>query len=150
MFSLWLDYPSFTEEVEIVKRTTVDAETGINPVINREEIIDFQKLVRRVPVADNVIDYAVRVVNATRRGSEHADEKINEWIRWGAGPRASQYLILGAKTRAILDGRYAPSIEDVRAVALPVLRHRIVTNFNAEADGIGTPEIVQRLLSEKE
>ncbi len=146
MFSLWLDYPSFTEEVDIVKRTTIDAETEIKPVISREEIMDFQKLVRRVPVADNLIDYAVRIVNATRRGSEHADEKINEWIRWGAGPRASQFLILGAKVRSILHNRYTPELEDIRYLALPVLRHRIVTSFNAEAEGLTAQNIIDYLL----
>jgi MoxR-like ATPase len=146
MFSLWLDYPSFQEEIEIVKKTTIDAEPEITPVIKQEEIIEFQRLVRRVPVADNVIDYAVRIVNATRRQSQYADEKINEWIRWGAGPRASQFLILGAKVRAILHNRYTPELDDIRYLALPVLRHRIVTSFNAEAEGVTTERIVQYLL----
>jgi MoxR-like ATPase len=147
MFSLWLDYPKFGEEVDIVKQTTGELEPSIRPVIKQQEILDFQKLVRRVPVSDNVIDYTVRIVNATRRGAEYADDKINEWIRWGAGPRASQYLILGAKVRAILHNRYTPELEDIRYLALPVLRHRIVTSFNAEAEGVSTRQIVEYLLN---
>ena len=147
MFSLWLDYPSFSEEVDIVKQTTGELEPSTKPVIKQQEILEFQKLVRRVPVSDNVIDYTVKIVNATRRGSEYADDKINEWIRWGAGPRASQYLILGAKVRAVLHNRYTPELEDIRYLALPVLRHRIVTSFNAEAEGVSTKQIVEYLLN---
>jgi len=146
MFSLWLDYPDFKDEIEIVKQTTVDTEIEMKPVISREDILKFQTLVRRVPVSDNVINYAVRIVNATRNGSEYSDEKINEWIRWGAGPRASQFLILGAKVRAILHNRYTPDLSDIRHLALPVLRHRIVTSFSAEAEGVSTQNIVEYLL----
>lgn len=142
MFSLWLDYPSFEEEVEIVKNTTVDFEAKLNPQVKKEDIIEFQKLLRRVPVADNIIDFAVRLVTATRSSDKLADEKINEWIRWGAGPRASQYLILGAKVRAILNKRYTPDVEDVKALALPVLRHRLVTSYNAEAEGVDVNQII--------
>ena len=145
MFSLWLDYPSFEQEVEIVKRTTVEDQPPLKPVIRKNEILDFQQLIRKVPVADNVVEFAVKLVNLTRPGS-NSDEKINEWIRWGAGPRASQNLILGAKVRALLYGRFTPDIEDVRRLALPVLRHRLVTSYSAEAEGLGTKEIVDYLL----
>ncbi|MFQ5649710.1 MAG: AAA family ATPase [bacterium] len=146
MFNLWVDYPSRDEEVEIVKSTTSAYEANVNAMLNAEEILKLQKLVRRVPVADQVIDYAVALVRKTRPTYTHAPEFVREWIRWGAGPRASQYLILAAKTRAILSGRPTPEIEDVKATARPVLRHRLVTNFNAEAEGVGTVDIVNRLL----
>ncbi len=142
MFSLWLDYPSYEEEVEIVKQTTVDMAINLEPVINKKDILEFQNLVRRVPVAENVIDYTVRLVTASRSGSQSIDEKINEWIRWGAGPRASQYLILGAKVRSILHNRYTPEIEDIDYLALPVLRHRIAPSYSAEAEGIDVEQIV--------
>ncbi len=146
MFNLWLDYPSGEEEVEIVKATTSMQVPQLGHVLGRKEILSYQDLVRRVPVADNVISYAVNVVMKTRPRHPAAPEFIRNWLSWGAGPRASQYLILGAKTRAILDGRFTPEIEDVRAVVGPVLRHRIVPNFNAEADGVSAIQIVERLL----
>ncbi|MCD6374491.1 MAG: AAA family ATPase [Caldisericaceae bacterium] len=146
MFSLWLDYPTFDQEVEIVKRTTVEDLQALQPVVHKQDILEFQKLVRKVPVADNVVEFAVKLVNLSRPG-DGADEKINEWIRWGAGPRASQYLILGAKVRALLHNRFTPEIEDVRQIALPVLRHRLVTSYSAEAEGVGTREIVDYLLN---
>ncbi|RLD16968.1 AAA family ATPase [candidate division KSB1 bacterium] len=145
MFSLWLNYPTFEQEIEIVKRTTVEEPGNLKPVIKKSEILEFQKLIRRVPVADNVVEFAVKLVSLTRPG-ENSDPKINEWIRWGAGPRASQNLILGAKVRALLYNRFTPEIEDIRHLALPVLRHRLVTSYNAEAEGIGTKEIVDYLL----
>jgi MoxR-like ATPase len=111
-----------------------------------KEISALQQLVRKVPVSDHVVDYAIKLVRATRRNEAGVADYITNWVTWGAGPRASQYLILGAKTRAILDGRYTPSVEDVKAVAKPVLRHRIVTSFNAEADGVGTMEIIEKLM----
>ena len=114
--------------------------------MSASEVIAHQQLVRRVPVSDNVISYAVDLVTKTRPSSDDAPKFIQEWVRWGAGPRASQYLILGAKTRAILSGRHMPDIDDVRAVARPVLRHRLVTNFNAEAEGVSTVTIVDKLL----
>jgi MoxR-like ATPase len=120
----------------------------LNVILGAEDIITLQDLVRRVPVADNVIQYAVNMVSRTRPGYDGAPKYIEDWISWGAGPRASQYLILGAKTRAILDGRPTPDIEDVRAAAKPVLRHRLVTNFNAEADGVGTVDIIEKLLKD--
>ena len=142
MFSLWLDYPTYEQEVEIVKQTTVDMDINLDPVLNKKDILEFQNLVRRVPVAENVIDYAVKLVTSSRSGSHWADEKINEWIRWGAGPRASQYLILGAKVRSILHNRYTPEIEDIDYLALPVLRHRIAPSYSAEAEGIDVKQIV--------
>jgi MoxR-like ATPase len=146
MFNIWLDYPSEKEEIEIVKSTTSMYAPALGHILGRNEILAFQELVRKVPVADNVIAYAVNVVMKTRPNHPAAPEFIKNWISWGAGPRASQYLILGAKTRAILDGRFTPEIDDVRKVVGPVLRHRIVPNFNAEADGVSTIQIVERLL----
>jgi MoxR-like ATPase len=148
MFNLWLDYPSHQEEAEIVRTTTSLHEPTPGHVLSGEEILRFQDLVRRVPVADNVIEFAVRLSTGTRPKSELAPKFIRDWLSWGAGPRASQFLILGAKTRSLLTGRHTPDIDDVRMMAVPVLRHRIVPNFNAEADGISALEIVQRLVRE--
>ena len=147
MLSLWLDYPLFEEEVEIVTTTTSKYDATIEKVLSAKEIIELQELVRSVPVASNVVEYAVKLVNLTRPGNSNAPDYIKHWIRWGAGPRASQYLILGAKARAIIHGRYTPDIEDVKALAIPVLRHRLVTSFNAEAEGISTVQIVEKLVS---
>lgn len=147
MFNLWLDYPSRTEEIEIVKTTTSSYAIELRCVLNAEEIIFFQELVRRVPVADNVIEFAVDLVGKTRPNGNRTPDFIKNWLSWGAGPRASQYLILGAKAKAILDGRASPEIDDVRKMAGPVLRHRIVTNFNAEADGVNQIQIIEKLLS---
>ncbi len=146
MFNLWLDYPSSAEELEIVKTTTSMYAPQLNHVLGSEDIILYQDLVRRVPVADNVVSYAVNLVARTRPDSPTAPQFIKDWLSWGAGPRASQYLVLGAKTLAILEGRHTPDIEDVRKVAGPVMRHRIVTNFNAEADGVTPIKIVEKLL----
>jgi MoxR-like ATPase len=148
MFNLWLDYPSREEEELIVKNTTSPLVARLDEVLSGEDIQFFQELVRRVPVADNVIAFAVDLVTRTRPTEEGAPQYIKDWLRWGAGPRASQYLILGAKTRAILGGRPMPDIDDVRAVARPVLRHRLVTNFSAEADGVSAVQIIDRLLGE--
>jgi MoxR-like ATPase len=148
MFNIWLDYPSFKEEVEIVKTTTVSQSPDIKKVINAQEIIDFQELVRRVPVSDNVVEFAVKLVRATRPAESNI-QYVKDYISYGAGPRASQYLILGAKSRAALSGRFSPEIDDVKAVAASVLRHRIVTNFSAEADNMAPTEIVKKLLTEK-
>lgn len=144
MFNLWLDYPSFEEEIKIIKSTTSSYKAVLNKIISAEDIIRIQELVRRVPVSDNVIEYAVKFVGYTRPAGNAPDD-IKSLINWGAGPRASQYLILAAKTRAILDGRFTPDIEDVRKSLLPVLRHRIIPNFNAEAEGINSPEIIGRI-----
>lgn len=144
MFNIWLDYPSAREEVDIVKSTTTEFIPVIEKVLSSKDLLSFQDLIRRVPVADNVIEYAVRLVSATRPVNG-ALPFIKDWISWGAGPRASQYLILGAKSRAAILGKYTPDIDDVRAVAVPVLRHRIVTNFAAEADNIMPDQIVRKL-----
>ena len=145
MFNILIDYPTHEEEVSIVKVTTAHKESKLNQVISREEILKFQDLVRRVPVADNVIEYAVNLVSATRPG-ENAQDFINEWVDWGAGPRASQFLILGAKAKAILDGRPTADIDDVKSLSLPVLRHRVLPNFNAEAEGIDSVKIINELI----
>jgi MoxR-like ATPase len=148
MFNIMIDYPSESEERDIVKTTTTIQEWKLEHVLSGEDIVGLQRLARRVPVSDHVIDYSVRLARATRPGRDGVPDYIRNWVSWGAGPRASQYLILGAKTKAVLDGRYTPSTEDVRYIAKPVLRHRIVTSFNAEADGVGTSEIVDRLLDD--
>lgn len=147
MFNVKLDYPSFAEEVNIVRSTTLEQMTAVAHVMTAHQIIAAQQLVRRIPVADNVLEYAVRLVHATRPGAE-ASKRVNDFLSYGAGPRASQYLILGAKARAALSGRPTPEIADVKAVAIPVLRHRIVTNYNAEAEGIGAETIIQELLDD--
>jgi MoxR-like ATPase len=148
MFNIWLDYPSSDEELRIVKSTTSLFTPDPRHVLTGEEIIGFQDLVRRVPVADEVIAYAVKLARRTRPKSNLAPQFIKDWLSWGAGPRASQYLILGAKTRAILSGRYTPDLQDVRSVAAATLRHRIVPNFNADADGVTAIDIVARLVDE--
>jgi MoxR-like ATPase len=146
MFSINLDYPSFEEEVMVVKNTTSDREVKLNSLLNSSEIIQYQKLIRRIPVADNVIEYAVKLVSKTRPNTSMAPENINNYIDWGAGPRASQNLILGAKVNAAINGKFSPDIEDVKAVAFPILRHRIVKNYKAEAEGITEEEIIKSLL----
>ncbi len=146
MFMIQLDYPSYAEEVSIVKNTTNDVRNQINEVISAEEILAFQHLVRRVPVTDHVIEYAVKLVHKTRPASELAVSETTNYLEWGAGPRASQALILAAKCNALLSGKYSPDVEDVKAIALPVLRHRIIRNFKAEAEGISVDDIISRLL----
>jgi MoxR-like ATPase len=145
MFNVLVDYPSEAEERQIVATTTSAYEAKLERVLGAADIMELQKLVRRVPVADHVVGYAVRLARATR-GRDGGPEFVRQWVSWGAGPRASQYLILGAKTRAVLLGRYAPGVEDVQAVAPAVLRHRIVTNFAAEAEGVKPERIIQDLL----
>ncbi len=146
MFNVWLTYPSLAAEISVVKNTTNEQKNLVTQVLTGEEIRLYQALVRKVPVADNVIEYAVRLVHKTRPHTELATADANQYLEWGAGPRASQYLILGAKCQALLRGKYSPDIEDVQAVALPVLRHRVVRNFKAEAEGITVDELVRRLL----
>lgn len=146
MFSLWLDYPSYKDEVEIVKNTTRATMATAEAVLSADEIRVFQQLVRQVPVADNVVEYAVALTGKTRPNTTGASPKANQYLEWGAGPRASQYLVLGAKCNALINGKFSPDIEDVRAVALPVLRHRIVRNFKAEAEGITVDQIIKDLL----
>ncbi len=145
MFNLMLDYPSYDEEIDIVKNTTVGKEVEVKAVLSPEEIVYFQQLVRRVPVPDNVYEYAVNLVAKTRPNTEKAHEWANRYLSWGAGPRASQYLIIGAKANALLNGKYAPDIEDVQRVAVPILRHRIIRNYTAEAEGISIERIVSEL-----
>ncbi len=145
MFNTFVDYPNEEEELEIVKRTTTDIEVTVTPTLDAEEIINLQRIVRRVPVADHVARYALHLARWTRPGAD-APGFIGEYVSWGAGPRASQYLVLGAKARAVLHGRFHAGCEDIRAVAYPVLRHRILTNFNAEAEGIKSDEIITRLI----
>lgn len=145
MFMVTLDYPSYKSELEIVKATTSNIKTTVEKQVASEEIIEFQKLIRKVPVADNVVEYAVKLVHATRPNTEYGSELANKYLEWGAGPRASQNLILGAKCNALINGKFSPDIEDVVAVALPVLRHRIVRNFKAEAEGISQEKIIRDL-----
>lgn len=146
MFNLWLDYPDFKEEIEIIKTTTGDYKAELNKILNAEELIFFQDLVKRVPVAENVIEYAVDFVGKTRPVNGTSLQFVKDWVSWGAGPRASQYLILAAKTKAVMEGRFTPSIDDVKSFLVPVLRHRIIPNFSAEADGIGSVEIISKLI----
>jgi len=146
MLNLWLDYPSFDQEVEVVRSTTAGQTTQITPAMSQTELVNFQKLVRHLPVANNVIEYAVNLAANTRPNRDSTPEFVNEYIAYGAGPRASQYLILGAKALAAIDGRLTPLISDVQAMATPVLRHRIIANFNAEADGVSVKDLIKRIL----
>ncbi|MFT7101056.1 MAG: MoxR-like ATPase [Bacteroidia bacterium] len=143
MFNMVLDYPSAEEEINIVKATTSSSSATVSNIVSGEEIIAFQELVKRVPVADNVYEYAVSLVRRTRAGRDQATDKINEYVEYGAGPRASQYLIIGAKAHALISGKYSPDIEDVQAVAKMVLRHRMVRNYKAEAEGISADSIIE-------
>ena len=145
MFSINLDYPSFAEEVQVVKSTTSDLKQTINPLFTAQEITDFQHLIRRIPVADNVIEYAVTLVSKTRPTNELATDYIKNYIDWGAGPRASQNLILAAKAHAAFNGKFSPDIEDVKAVAIGILRHRVVKNYKADAEGITIEQIIKQL-----
>jgi MoxR-like ATPase len=144
MFQVTLDYPSFAEEVTIVRNTTSASEVTLNKVMDGDTILRFQELVRRVPVADNVLEYAVGLVQKTRPGNNNATAA--QYIAYGAGPRASQYLVLGAKCNALINGKYSPDIEDVRAMALPVLRHRVLRNYKAEAEGVTQESLIKQLL----
>ena len=146
MFNTWVDYPTHAEELSVVKATTSDVTATVNPVISGEEILFFQQLIRRMPIADNVLEYAVGLAGKTRPGRERATAEVNAYLSWGAGPRASQYLVVGAKVNAALNGKYSPDIADVQAVALPILRHRIVRNYKAEAEGHTVESIIQGLL----
>jgi len=147
MFNLWLDYPSKEEEIEIVKTTTTQYTPEVSKVISKNEIKYFQELVRRVPVADNVIEFAVRLTNMTRP-TDGAIKFVKDNVSWGAGPRASQFMIIAAKARSVMNGSFTPSIDDVKSVALPILRHRIIPTFSAEADGITSADIVKTLLEQ--
>ncbi|WNW02185.1 MoxR family ATPase [Tenacibaculum sp. HL-MS23] len=145
MFSIHLEYPTFEEEVEVVKSTTSTISQKVTSILSSQEIIELQKLIRRIPVADNVVEYAVGLVGKTRPKSDKSTELIKKYIDWGAGPRASQNLILAAKAHAAINGKFSPDIEDVQAVAIPILSHRIVKNYKAEAEGITIKEIIKSL-----
>ncbi|WP_436514903.1 AAA family ATPase [Ekhidna sp. To15] len=146
MFMIKLDYPKYEDEIEVIKSTTSDQGSEINEVVSKEKIINYQHLIRKVPVADNVFEYAVNLVAKTRPDGEKADDISKDYLEWGAGPRAGQFLILAAKCNALINGKYSPDIEDVKSVAVPVLRHRIVRNFKAEAEGISEDKIIADLL----
>lgn len=146
MFNLNIEYPSNKEEVAIVRATTTSKDHVLNPVITKSEIASYQDLVKRVPTSDNIVEYAVKLVSATRPSSNSAPDFIKESVEWGAGPRASQYLVLGAKAKAVLDGRPSPNISDVKSLALPILRHRVLPNFNAEAEGLKIEDILNQLM----
>lgn len=146
MFNIWLDYPSLSEEMDIVSQTTSPRKVEINSILEKDEILELQDLIREVPVPKQVLEKAVTLVTQTRPGTEMAPDFVNQYLSWGAGPRASQYLILGAKTRALSKGRYNVEMEDLRAIAVPVLRHRIVTNYAAEAEGLNTVTVIEKLL----
>ena len=146
MFNLNIDYPSKKDEIAIVRNTTVHQKDHLNQVINQKDLVSFQELIRKVPVSDNVVEHAVNLVSATRPGFEEAPEFIKQSIEWGAGPRASQYLILGAKAKAALDGNPTPNIDDVNALVIPILRHRVLPSFNAEAEGLKIENILEKLV----
>lgn len=146
MFNVILDYPSYEQELDIVKNTTADRVVNVSHILTGDEIMHFQQLVRKVPIADNVVEYAVELVHKTRPGTDKAPKITNDFLEWGAGPRASQYLVLGAKCNALLNGNYSPDIDDVKAVAKPTLRHRLVKNFKAEAEGYSVDAIIEGLL----
>ena len=145
MFAINLEYPTFNEEVEVVKTTTTDVKQSVNALFSAQEIMDYQDVIRRIPVADNVIEYAVTVVSKTRPNANTASELVSEFVDWGAGPRASQNLILAAKTHAAINGKFSPDIENVQAVAQGILRHRIIKNYKAEAEGISDEKIIESL-----
>lgn len=146
MFNIWVDYPKYEEELAIVKATTTDTKIELNQIISGEQILKYQELIRRIPVPDNVLEYAVKLVGKTRLNNENAPKIAKDFISWGAGPRASQYLIVGAKCHAVLKGKYSPDIEDVKAVAHPILRHRLVRNYRAEAEGYSMDKIISEIL----
>jgi len=146
MFNIKLDYPKYDEEIEIVKRTTSENNISLNKIMDASDIIKYQNLIRSVPINDNVLHYAVSLVNKTRPSTENKDVIVNEYIEWGAGPRASQYIVLASKCHALLNGKYTPDIEDVKSVAIPVLRHRIVKNYKAESKGMSVDDIIFKIL----
>jgi len=145
MFNIWVDYPTFAEEVNIVKNTSGNATVQLKSVLTGEEISYFQELIRKIPINDNVVEYAVSLVAKTRPNNDSAPELTKNFLSWGAGPRASQYLTIGAKCHAAINGKYSPDIEDIQAVALPILRHRIVRNYKAEAEGYSVERIIKEL-----
>jgi MoxR-like ATPase len=146
MFNLNVEYPSFSEEVQIVKSTTSNTEVSVNKVLSSEEILKIQDLIRTIPVADNVVEYAVKLVSKTRPENDLATDFVKKYLSWGAGPRASQFLVVAAKAHAAINGKFSPDIEDVKAVALPILRHRVVRNYKAESEGMSIEKLVDSLL----
>jgi len=146
MFNITVDYPTFDEEVSVVKGTTSNQSVSLDKLVTGKQIIEFQKLIRKIPIADNVLEYAVKLVGKTRPGRSSAVQQANDYLSWGAGPRASQFLVLGAKCHAAINGKYSPDIEDVKAVALPILRHRIVKNYKAEAEGLSIDNLIDQML----
>lgn len=146
MFNIFLTYPSFEEELQVVRNTTTNRKVELKKLLNAAEISYFQQLVRNIPIADNVLEYAVSIAAKTRPGTDTATDEVNKFLSWGAGPRASQFLVLGAKCHAAISGKYSPDKEDVRAVAESILRHRIVRNYKAEAEGVSTEMIISNLL----
>lgn len=146
MFNLWLDYPNLEEEINIVKNTTADIDVSLNKILNNEQILMYQNAIRKLPVTDSVIEYAVKLAGSSRPNTVAASDFTNKYLSWGAGPRASQYLIIGAKCHAAINGKYSPDIEDVKAVALPIFRHRLVRNYKAEAERISMDDIIRSLL----
>ena len=146
MFNIWVDYPKYEDELLVVKSTTSDTKIELKPILSAEEILFYQDLVRRIPVTDKVLEYAVKLAVKTRPNSEHAPDIVKKYLAWGAGPRASQFLVLGAKCHAAIRGRYSPDIEDVNAVAMAILRHRIIRNYKAEAEGLTVETIINQLL----
>ncbi len=146
MFNVWLDYPKMADEITVVKNTTSDKKVQLKKILTNEEIIYFQELVRKIPVTDNVLEFAVKLASKSRPNTEHAAEISNKYLSWGAGPRASQYLVIGAKCHALIKGKYSPDIEDVKAVSAAILRHRIVRNYKAEAEGVSVDKIIEDLL----
>jgi MoxR-like ATPase len=148
MFNIWVDYPSYEEEIDIVKATTSNVKTELKPILNAEEILYFQQLIRRIPVPEAVYEYAVKLVAKTRKTGGYTHPLTEKYLDWGAGPRASQYLVIGAKCYAAINGKYSPDIEDVKAVADPILRHRIVRNYRAEAEGYTIEKILNELMDD--
>ncbi len=146
MFNVWLDYPKLEDEYQVVKSTTSNTRVELKKVLTAEEILYFQDLVRRIPVTDNVLEYAVKLASKSRPNTEHAAEIANKYLSWGAGPRASQFLVIGAKCHSMIKGKYSPDIEDVKAVAAAILRHRIVRNYKAEAEGVSVDKIIAELM----
>jgi MoxR-like ATPase len=146
MFNVVLDYPSYEEELEVIKNTTSDKKVVLDKILNAEQILNYQNLIRKIPVADNVMEYAVKLVAKTRPNTAMATDRVNQFIAWGAGPRASQFLVVGAKCHAAINGKYSPDIEDVKAVAEPILRHRLVKTYQADAEGISIEQLIQELL----
>lgn len=145
MFNIWVDYPAYEDEILVVKNTTSDIKTNVNKILTGEDIIQFQQTIRKIPVADNVLEYAVQLSSRTRPNTKMAAEIVNKYLSWGAGPRASQYLVIGAKCHAALSGKYSPDIEDIQTIAKSVLRHRVVLNYKAEAEGLSVDQVIEEL-----